>query len=147
MTIAADGRVNCCGLTSVEIAVAIEPASRRHITRPDDGTHESRAHVPPKLYVCCPYKPQLLLLIHPGIRSITFAIQYTRYATASSIFLAADFRGNCRVAEDCRDNCRGWPCKLLWFNVRGNCHGICPGLPWLAMVGTTEFAMDRTCLL
>ena len=54
--------------------------------------------------------------------------------------IAADFRGSCRVSEDCR----GWPWKLLWFDVRGNYRGNCRGLPWVAMVGTTEFTTDRT---
>ena len=31
-----------------------------------------------------------------------------------------------------------------WFDVRGNYRGNCRGLPWVAMVGTTEFATDRT---
>ena len=37
--------------------------------------------------------------------------------------IAVDFRGSCRVSDDCR----GWP--------------------WIAMVGTTEFATDRTAAL
>ena len=47
-----------------------------------------------------------------------------------AVAIAADFCGNCRVSEDCRDNYRGWPWKLLWFDVRGNCRGNCRGLPW-----------------
>ena len=39
---------------------------------------------------------------------------------------------------------RGRPWKLLWFDVRGNYRGNCRGLPWVVMVGTTEFATDRT---
>ena len=35
---------------------------------------------------------------------------------------------------------RGWPRKLLRLDVRRNCRGNCCGLPWIAMVGTTEFA-------
>ena len=31
-----------------------------------------------------------------------------------------------------------------WFDVRGNYRGNCRGLPWVAMVGTTEFATERT---
>ena len=61
-----------------------------------------------------------------------------------AVAIAADFRGNCCVSEGSRGNGRGWPWKLLWFDVRGNCRGNCRGLPWVAMVGTTEFATDRT---
>ena len=46
-----------------------------------------------------------------------------------AVAIAADFRGNCRVSEDCRENCRGWSWKLLWFDVRGNCRGNYRGLP------------------
>ena len=53
---------------------------------------------------------------------------------------AVDFRGKCLVSEDYH----GWPWKLLWFDVRGNRRGNCRGLPWIAMVGTTEFATNRT---
>ena len=65
-------------------------------------------------------------------------------------------QGNCRRLTwqfNCRglawqlpriEDYRGWPWKLLWFDVRGNCRGNCRGLPWVAMLGTTEFATDRT---
>ena len=39
---------------------------------------------------------------------------------------------------------RGRPWKLLWFDVGGNDRVNCHGLPWVAMVGATEFATDRT---
>ena len=45
---------------------------------------------------------------------------------------SADFRGDCRVALAMAADCRG------------NCHGIFPGSPWVAMVGTTEFSTERT---
>ena len=50
-----------------------------------------------------------------------------------------DFRGDCRVAVamamDGRGNCHG--------SFR-NCRGNCRGLAWVVMVGTMEFAKDRT---
>ena len=30
-----------------------------------------------------------------------------------AVAIAVEFRGNCRVLEDCRGNCRGWP----WFSM------------------------------
>ena len=39
---------------------------------------------------------------------------------------------------------RGWPWKLLWFNVRGNCRGTCRGLPWqLPRIGGLRWQWPR----
>ena len=46
--------------------------------------------------------------------------------------IAADFRGDCRVAV------------AMAAGGRGNRHGSFRGFPWGAMVGTTEFATERT---
>ena len=48
---------------------------------------------------------------------------------------SADFRGDCRDAQG-RGNCHG--------RFRENCRGDCRGLPWVAMVGSTDVATDRT---
>ena len=46
----------------------------------------------------------------------------------TAVAIAADFRGNCRVSEDCRGNGRGWPRMAMEIAVviaaafRGNCH-------------------------
>ena len=58
----------------------------------------------------------------------------------TSVVIAADFRGDCRVAmamaADSCGNCHG--------SFRGNCRDDGRGLPWVDMVGTTEFATGRT---
>ena len=45
---------------------------------------------------------------------------------------SADFCGDCRVSV------------AMAADGRGNCRGNCRGLPWVAMIGTTDFATDRT---
>ena len=50
-----------------------------------------------------------------------------------------DERGNSITTDG-----RGMPWKLLWFYVCGNCSGNFRRLPWVAIVGTTEFSTDRT---
>ena len=47
---------------------------------------------------------------------------------------SADFRGHCRDAVAMAADGRG----------SGNCRVNCRGLSYVAMVGTTEFATDRT---
>ena len=39
-----------------------------------------------------------------------------------TVAIAVEFRGSCRVLEDCRGNRRGWPRNAVGF--RGNCSGL-----------------------
>ena len=58
----------------------------------------------------------------------------------TAVATAAKFRGYCRVAVAMiaggRRNCHS--------SFRGNCRGNDRGLPSVAMIGTTDFATDRT---
>ena len=53
---------------------------------------------------------------------------------------SADLRRDCRVAEAMTGDGRGKSHRSLREKFRG----ICRGLSWVAMVGTTAFATDRT---
>ena len=108
LRMAAEFRGNCCGLTSVEYAVATAVEFRGNCRVLEDYRGN------------CGGWPPNAVVFHGNCGGLT--------SVEIAVATAVEFRGNCRVLawhfpwEDCRGNCRGrpWHSPLIAVDCRAN---------------------------